>query len=139
MLVMVFCLMILCRIIILVAFVLTLSTANDVIVKVSLWCMFLCAQYLLRISIHDFLMLREIRKTHILSYWHQPDLIVRGVMSMCAFYYSLYMYLSFDIALSITSLIFFNFIFYRIFKAGPSHTDLLDARRMIEHKQLREV
>lgn len=132
---MVFCLMMFCRMIILVAFIITLRTSNDTIMKVSLWSMFLCAQYLLRVSIHDFLMLLEIRKEHTFSYWKQPDLIVRVIVSLMAFYYALYMYLRFDIALSLTCFVFFNLMFYRIYKAGPSQSDLRDAQRIIEYRR----
>lgn len=134
---MTFLLMILCRLIILVTFVITLQTSNNVIMKVSLWGMFICSQYLLRISIHDFFMLKEIRKTYILSYWKQPDLIVRVVISLMAFYYDILMYLRFDIALSVTCFVFFNFLFYKIFKAGPTQADLRDAHRVVAYKNQR--
>jgi len=136
---MTFFLMILCRLIILVTFVVTLQTSSNVIMKVSLWCMFLCSQYLLRISIHDFLMLKEIKKTCVLSYWRQPDLIVRVVISLMAFYYAIFMYFRFDIALSVTCLVFFNFLFFKIFKSGPTQADLHDAHRVVTYKKLRNI
>lgn len=136
---MVFFLMMLCRLIILITFVITLYTSNNVMMKVSVWSMFLSAQYLLRISIHDFLMLREIKKTHVLFWWKQPDLIVRIVISLLAFYYALYINLRFDIALSLTCLMFFNIIFYKIYKAGPTLSDLDDARRLVSYKRFKEL
>lgn len=103
--------------------------------KVALWSMFICAQYLLRISIHDFLMLKETKRFCTLSYWKQPDLIIRFIFAFLAFYYALFMYLKFDIALSVTCTIFFNLLFYKIYKSGPTQKDLLDAQRIIKYKE----
>lgn len=133
---MVFILMLFCRLIILVAFLVTLFVSNDLTMKVALWSMLICTQYLLRVSIHDFLMLKEIRKSYVLSYWKQPDLIFRFALSFLAFYYALFMYLKFDIALSVTCVLFFNFLFYKIYKAGPTQADRMDAQKIVKYKKL---
>ena len=90
---MVFILLLFCRLIILVSFLVTLFASNDLTMKVALWSMFICTQYILRVSIHDFLMLKEIRKSYVLSYWKQPDLIFRFTLAFLTFYYALFKYL----------------------------------------------
>ncbi len=136
---MVFILMLFCRLIILVAFLVTLFAPNVFTMKVALWSMFICAQYLLRISIHDLLMLKEIRKSYVLLYWKQPDLLFRFTLAFLAFYYALLMYLRFDIALSVTCVLFFNFLFYKIYKAGPTQADLMDAQKIVKYKKLERL
>ncbi len=136
---MVFILLLFCRLIILVSFLVTLFASNDLTMKVALWSMFICTQYILRVSIHDFLMLKEIRKSYVLSYWKQPDLIFRFTLAFLTFYYALFKYLKFDIALSVTCVLFFNFLFYKIYKAGPTQADLMAAQKIVKYKKLERL
>lgn len=97
-------------------FLVTLFASNDLTMKVALWSMFICTQYVLRVSIHDFLMLKEIRKSYVLSYWKQPDLIFRFTLAFLTFYYALFKYLKFDIALSVTCVLFLISCFIKYIK-----------------------
>lgn len=129
-------LLILCRLLILGCFLITILVDNEILIRVALITMFLCAQLLIKASIHDFLMLKVIKKRYGLSYWKQPDLIVRSCLSILAFYYSLYVNLRFDIALSLTCFFFFNIWFYRIFKKGASAEDIRAAEMVEKFKKL---
>lgn len=111
------------RLVILVSVIITLCTDNKIVNRIFIATLFLSAQCLIRYCIHDYLMIKDMRKKYIASWFKQLDLHIRMVLSLLAFYYALYLNLKYDIALSITCFFVFNIWFYRIVKNGATIRD----------------
>lgn len=115
------------KIIYVISFIIAVFTEVGIINRIAIVALFLSSQFIIKISIHDYLMIKEMKKYRPISWLHQPDLCFRFIVAFTAFYYSLYLNIRYDIALTILCFILYNFWFYKIIKRGPTEEDKASA------------